>query len=377
MENKELLYNLYKVHSPSNGEKKMRKFIKDYIKRNIPEVELEYDKVGNIYARKGVANDYPCVVSHIDQVQEKHGKDFQCIEVGGRVFGFSQKAMEMRGLGADDKNGIWVCLQVLAKYDTMKCAFFVGEEIGCVGSDAANMDFFADCRYVLQCDRRNGGELITSIWGDLCSQEFLDDCGYKDFGYKQTEGLSTDVGTLKDNGLKVSCVNMSCGYYNPHTDEEWTDLAELDNCLHFVEHIIEVCTKVYPHESVGFGSYRRYGGYRHYGGFDWSGWDDDDYSLNPKSAQGKRVWAWNEKTHSYGYVYEDKEEELTVVDEDAKSYEEDVDEANNIIFVGLWQGTDEDSIVDDVRYFFPRFGSDEVHQMIKQIRKDYNFPAFS
>ena len=197
MEHDELLRQLYCIHSPSRNEKKMRKFIKDYIKRNIPEVELSFDKTGNIYAKKGTSDTYPCVVSHIDQVQDLHGHDFRCYVVDGKVFGFSSSAMKMRGLGADDKNGIWVCLNVLAKYDVMKCAFFVGEEIGCVGSSDADMNFFEDCRYVLQCDRKNGGDLITSIWGDLCSDEFLNDTDYATFGYKTTTGLSTDVRLLR------------------------------------------------------------------------------------------------------------------------------------------------------------------------------------
>jgi hypothetical protein len=37
----------------------------------------------------------------------------------------------MEGLGADDKNGIWIALQCLKKYDTVKVAFFVSEEVGC------------------------------------------------------------------------------------------------------------------------------------------------------------------------------------------------------------------------------------------------------
>lgn len=272
----ELLQQLYKIHSPSKGEKKMRKFIKDWIRRNVPDAIVNVDKTGNVYVVRGESESYPCIVSHMDQVQTKHEKDFKCFIVDGKVFGFSPSAMEMRGLGADDKNGIWVCLKCLAKYDVMKCAFFVGEEIGCIGSDAADMEFFDDARYVLQCDRRNGGDFITSIWGSLCSKEFIEATGYKEFGYKETNGLSTDVGTLKDNGLKVSCVNMSCGYYKPHTDEEYTVVSELKNCLAFVEHIVESCTKVYPHEQEYIGSniawrdyydYDGYAGYGSYGGY--------------------------------------------------------------------------------------------------------------
>ena len=57
----------------------------------------------------------------------------------------------------------------------------------------------------------------------------------------------TDVLALKENGLGVSCINVSCGYYNAHSDEEITIKKDLLKCLLFVEHIIEDCTDVYPH----------------------------------------------------------------------------------------------------------------------------------
>ena len=372
MENKQLLYNLYKVYSPSRGEKKMRKFIKDYIKRNIPGVELDYDSTGNIYATKGRGESYPCVVSHIDQVQKKHNRDFKVIEIDGKCFGFSPCVMEMQGLGADDKNGIWVCLQCLAKYDLIKCAFFVGEEIGCVGSSDAKMEFFEDCRFVLQCDRRNGGDLITSIWSDLCSKEFLDDIDFKDFGYRECDGLITDVGTLKDNGLKVSCVNMSCGYYEPHTDEEWTNLAELQNCLEFVEHIIEKCTRVYPHESSLF---------------TWK--DDDDYnfgwfyggghkSYGPHQPIGfgnstKKHWGWNERTHSYEWV-DDEEEELTP---EEQLGQDEWDDVNSEIFDCIQSGLEDKDIITDIQYFFPDFDSDIIQLMIDDVRRTVSARNFS
>lgn len=141
-------------------------------------------------------------------------------------------------------------LKCLKKYDVVKAVFFVGEETGCVGSGQCDMEFFDNCRYVIQCDRRNGDDLITSIggWTQLCSPEFTRDIKPELFGYKEECGLITDVGELKDRGLKVSAINLSCGYYEPHTDREFVIKSEVINCLNFVEHIIETCTNVYPHE---------------------------------------------------------------------------------------------------------------------------------
>ena len=69
------------------------------------------------------------------------------------------------------------------------------------------------------------------------------------FGYKETDGLMTDIEQLKEQGLNVSCVNLSCGYYEPHTDNEYTDKKDLLNCLRFIEHIISNCKKTYRHKA--------------------------------------------------------------------------------------------------------------------------------
>lgn len=255
---KELLKALYGIHSPSGCESKMKRFIKRYIKKNIAGAEVRSDKTGNLYVTKGEADTYPCVVAHLDQVQDTHSDDFDLLELeGGIVMGYSPGRMQLEGLGADDKNGVWIALMCLKEFDIIKAAFFVQEEVGCVGSENADMEFFDDCRFVLQADRREGGDIINVASGtELCSQEFLDATGYMNFGYTPAEGMLTDVMTLKERGLNVSCINVSCGYYDPHTDRETTVLPELYRCLDFFRHIINRCTSVYPHEcSMGFDRY--------------------------------------------------------------------------------------------------------------------------
>lgn len=243
-----LLKKLFCIHSKSGREGKIRKFIWNWIKQNVPGAKIVCDKPGNLYVTKGKSETYPCIVAHMDQVQERHSKDFIAYEAEGIIIGFSPKRKEQQGLGADDKVGLWIGLMCLQKFDCLKLAFFVEEEVGCRGSDKADMDFFNDCRFVIEPDRREHEDLITQIgWTSLCSDDFLKDIGYKKFGYKETDGMMTDIETLKDNGLAVSCINLSCGYYKPHTEQEFVYKPAVSNCLAFVEHIIETCTKVYPH----------------------------------------------------------------------------------------------------------------------------------
>jgi di/tripeptidase len=243
-----LLKRLYEIHSPSGQEKRIRNFIENYISENIPDARFETDAIGNLYVVKGKSETYPCVAAHLDQVQRFHSKDFRAVETRDIIFGYSPSKRRQEGLGADDKNGIWIALQCLKKFDAIKTVFFVGEEVGCVGSNAADLAFFSDCRFVIEPDRRGHGDLITQIsWQTMCSKEFLADIQPERFGYTPEEGMMTDIEILRDNGLPLSCINLSCGYYEPHTDHEFTVKKDLLNCLDFVQHIIEYCTGTYPH----------------------------------------------------------------------------------------------------------------------------------
>lgn len=86
-----LLKELFNIYSPSGNERKMRKFIKWWLRNNVPEANVKSDKIGNIYVVKGGAETYPCLCAHMDQVQKNHSKDFEAIEAKDIILGFSRK----------------------------------------------------------------------------------------------------------------------------------------------------------------------------------------------------------------------------------------------------------------------------------------------
>ena len=57
----------------------------------------------------------------------------------------------------------------------------------------------------------------------------------------------------------MSCINLSCGYYEPHTDYEFTSKSDLQKCYDFVCHIIENCTKKYKYEYFRRSFYNSFG----------------------------------------------------------------------------------------------------------------------
>ena len=86
----------------------------------------------------------------------------------------------------------------------------------------------------------------------------------------------TDVQTLKKRGLSVACCNISCGYYNPHTASEYTDVGELINCLQFVREIVQT-VEYTPHEYKPYSSTYSSIGDSAQLSFDWDDSLEDDY----------------------------------------------------------------------------------------------------
>ena len=130
---------------------------------------------------------------------------------------------------------------MLITRSVIKCAFFHSEEIGCVGSSQADMDWFKDVGYCFQGDRRGNSDFVNSISGTLFSKAFSKKISpiLAHHGYKETSGSITDVGQLAENGIGVCVANMSCGYYEPHSDEEVVIFDDANNCLTMVDRLID------------------------------------------------------------------------------------------------------------------------------------------
>ena len=199
-----------------------------------------YTHDGNIYATKGNADKFPCVVSHMDTVHDI-GEDLTVLDIDGVLTGFNCYTMTQSGIGGDDKVGVFVCLQALDKCDNIKAVFFRDEEVGCGGSYQADKDFFTDCKFVLQCDRRGNTDFVINASGyELSNSLFQDDVLpiLTKYGYSFSDGAMTDVMALKSLGIPCSMANISCGYYNPHMDNEYVVIGDVYNVLDMVLDII-------------------------------------------------------------------------------------------------------------------------------------------
>ena len=236
----ELLSKLYLINNKSGNEKEIKSFICSLLTET--PLNIEEDSFGNMFITKGKANMYPCVAAHLDEIHMPCQREV-LIE-GDKVFTVN-RLWNRIGCGADDKNGIWIILNLLRTESVLKVALFVQEErsgdrSGCRGARACNLSFFDNVKYVIECDRKGASDVVSIGKGEtlLCDTSFIPHDILQKYGYEMVRGGKTDVVELKMRGLDIPVCNVSCGYYNAHKNNEYTIFAELKNCLGFVKEIL-------------------------------------------------------------------------------------------------------------------------------------------
>ena len=124
----------------------------------------------------------------------------------------------------------------------------VGEEMGCIGSNRADMSFFADSLYVLEPDCKGGKEIHTVLRGIHCaSKDFEEALQVEANGFEITDGKGSDILALTLNDIGVSCANIPAGYYQPHKDDEYTLFSELEHSLAYIQQTITRLQERFPH----------------------------------------------------------------------------------------------------------------------------------
>jgi putative aminopeptidase FrvX len=197
----------------------------------------------NIYVTKGQASIYPCLVAHTDTVHEiRPPEHYSVIEDGGRFSAIDPVDDTPVGIGGDDKVGIFIALYFVKHLQSVKAAFFCDEEDGCQGAKRARLEFFADAAFALECDRKGKADFVRNAGRvELHGDDFAAAVAsiLTSHGYAEELGGSTDVRELKLIGLSITAANMSCGYHNPHTANEYIDLDDVQRCVSLVGTIID------------------------------------------------------------------------------------------------------------------------------------------
>lgn len=252
---------------------------------------------GFIYAEGNVP---VLLVAHMDTVH-KEKCTIICTSPDGVV-------MSPQGIGGDDRCGIYMILETIKE---LKCSvlFTEDEEIGCVGVGKfckSGITPSVPLNYIIEYDRKNGND---AVFYDCDNPEFTKFITDPEIGFKEAYGSCSDISEVAPH-LGIAAVNLSCGYYNQHTQHEYVNVSEMERNIERGKRIIrKPCEKFEYIEAVhNYGKYS-FGGYEKYYSSYYDKYDRYDYG--------------SKKSGVSDYSYKDYEDIYANIDEVAFSLYED------------------------------------------------------
>lgn len=187
--------------------------------------DLNRDEHGNYFYKIGESR--TIFAAHLDTVSSKHTPVTHVLD------GDMIKTDGTTTLGADDKAGVSVLVWLMRNNIPGTYYFFIGEEVGCIGSGLASKhgNFKGVYDRIISFDRRGTSSIIThQSWSRCCSDVFADalcnQLNKSGLSYiKDDGGVYTDSAEFVD--LIPECTNVSVGYYSEHTTNERQDIKHL------------------------------------------------------------------------------------------------------------------------------------------------------
>lgn len=230
------LEKVLSIPGSSGNEGEIRQFVIEQIRPYVD--HLTVDRYGNILAEKTYrSGNGPTILlnAHLDTIEEI-APDRSILKNGG-IWSSSEGI-----LGADDRAGVAILLH-LAKYlpetnfsGKVKFIFTVEEEIGLVGARHIDEYFLWGVDAAIVCDRRGTNDIVVSCGGlySFCEEsygKFFEEVANKHQlgNWKCTAGGSSDTRIWAEHGIQS--VNLSVGYGNEHTHDEYLDVAATYNTV--------------------------------------------------------------------------------------------------------------------------------------------------
>lgn len=195
-----------------------------------------------------------CLLAHVDVVHKR---------VEPEIFFDSKKGVlwSPDGIGGDDRAGVAGIMELLNRGYKPHVLFLDYEETGCVGAmDAAKELKAPEVNCLIELDRKGH---VDACFYDLDNKKF--EKYVESFGFKYEWGIYTDICEICPT-WGIAGVNLSIGYYNPHTNEEFVRLNEWLDTVNKVEKILKRPPQhVYKYTAKRWGKYDYDYGYNNYG----------------------------------------------------------------------------------------------------------------
>ena len=146
-------------------------------------------------------------------------------------------------LGADDRAGVYACYK-LHKETNCAVLFTNYEETGGKGVKKFTYDypkFFSNTRLFIELDRQGNNEFVNYTYLPEEIENII----------KEVTIFKPDFGTYSDiyelsTFYRIPAINVSIGFYNEHTKQEYLCLTSLQNSIENVKNLLQYEIPYYP-----------------------------------------------------------------------------------------------------------------------------------
>lgn len=248
------------------------------------------------------------------------------------------------GLGADDRCGIYMILEIIKEINCT-VLFVEDEEIGCVGANKFCKDYEEDklngiikekeFMYLVEFDRRHAQD---AVYYSLDNPEFENFITTSSGDYfKTAQGSCSDISYIAPT-LGIAAVNLSCGYYDEHTNKETCNIREMKASIKAAKKILNTLVEnpfIYKKKEIAY--YGSNWASRYY-----EDWDSYGYGYYGTGSSNSASKTTKEDVLEFGIVFVDYDNSTAVDYFNAKSDEE---------ALGMWCIEHPDRRFNDVIYY--------------------------
>ena len=158
-----------------------------------------------------------------------------------RIVQTGSKLISPQGIGGDDRCGVYIVLELIKEFHC-SVLFSLYEETSDL-EDAAASQFIRsddkpktlDCSYAIEFDEPEKNKAVYYETGNNSFEKLI-----------EQDGCFKRFDSLGDTDLRFLCVayniagvNLSCGYYENHSVNEYIDIKDMDDCLEHARAILK------------------------------------------------------------------------------------------------------------------------------------------
>ena len=212
------------------------------------------------------------LVAHLDTVHKELPKTIHYDKIK-RILSSPE------GIGGDDRCGVYMIFEIV-KHHKCSVLFCEDEEIGAKGAHKfvqSSVSKGLEFNYIMEFDRKGRND---AVFYD-CNNEDFEKFITKEF-FKTAYGSFSDISVIAPE-LGCAAVNLSCGYYNAHTKDEYVVWGEMQKCIDAACDIICSTKDTDKFEYIEKEYYRDM--------YDWNyGYDGDAYTITYSNGKGIKTF---------------------------------------------------------------------------------------